>query len=192
MRSVILVAGATAVTALSMAVSPVAAGAAPSPANSVPQAGQHCVVHLASGGGMSCYDTFTEAIDDATGGKITNAPRDAAGAVASAAFNRRVDAAAGRMADTVIEISYQHRDYQGATITWETSSGCDDSNDVEWEIGSISGSWNERISSFRTYASCQGKHYEHRDYGGASTPYWGSHKYIGDAMNDRTSSIRWN
>ncbi|TDB81360.1 hypothetical protein E1264_32835 [Actinomadura sp. KC216] len=147
---------------------------------------------------MTCYDTFTQAVTDATNGKITNAPRDAATAVASKTFNDRINAVAqvkGRSAAgaaaTVIEISFEHRDAGGSSLTWETSSGCNDSGGVEWQVGNVSGWWNDRISSFRTYARCQGKHWEHSNFRGASTGFWNSTSYIGNAMNDRTSSIQW-
>lgn len=199
MRSVLLVAAATVAATTSIILSPVAAGASPSPTNrAVPKPGQNCVVHLAASGSVSCYDTFTEAINDATNGKITDAPRNARTAVASAAFNNRINAiaqtkgqSAGQKASTVIEISYEHSSFQGASLTWETSGGCDNSSDVDWQAGSINGWWNDRISSFRTYANCLSRHWEHSNFQGISTGYWGTTGYIGDAMNDKASSIKW-
>lgn len=102
--------------------------------------------------------------------------------------------AAPAQASTVIGTEYQHASYGGAFwnvtvspngFTCTTSTG-----NVDAEIGSIGG-WNDFISSFKTYSNCWAKHYEHNFYGGASVGYSGSQSYIGNAMNDRTSSIRW-
>jgi len=200
MRSVLLAATVGA-AALSVVVSPMAASAGPSPSattSNVPPPGKSCVVHLAAGGTMSCYNTFTKAIADATGGKITDAPLNAATAVASKDFNDRINALAqvksqpaAADAQVVIEISYQYRDYTGDDLIWGTSSGCDADTGIEWQAGSMPTGWNDRISSFRTFSRCQSKHWENTNFQGASTGFWNSTSYIGDAMNNQTSSIKW-
>ncbi|WP_242910625.1 beta/gamma crystallin family protein [Actinomadura terrae] len=175
-----------------------AASAAPPPGSGAASSPvRHCVVHLTESGRVSCYATFTEAINDATNGTIADAPENARSAVVDKGFNVRLNALAtpkGRaagIASTVIEISFEHKDFQGTSLTWEASSGCNDSNDVEWQAASVSGWWNDQISSFRTYAKCQSDHWEDINFQGISTGYRNTTSYIGNAMNDRTSSIKW-
>jgi hypothetical protein len=98
-------------------------------------------------------------------------------------------------AETVVGTEYQHRNYGGVSFNARvTSNGftCTGSlSDVDGQIASLTSFWNDKISSYRTYAACNVKHYEHSNFGGASVGYHASRSYIGDAMNDRTSSIRW-
>ncbi|WP_242893044.1 hypothetical protein [Actinomadura litoris] len=197
MRSILLTA-ATAVAATGALLAQPAASAAPSPSSGAASSPvRHCVVHLTESGRVSCYATFTEAINDATNGKIANAPRNARSAVADKGFNGRLNALAkanrqsAGIASTVIEISFEHADFKGNSLTWETSAGCDNSSDVDWQAASVSGWWNDRISSFRNYADCQSNHWEDINFQGSSTGYRNTTSYVGDAMNDRTSSIKW-
>ncbi|MEV7007763.1 hypothetical protein [Streptosporangium sp. NPDC051022] len=194
--------------ALSVALAP-AAGAAPSPSASpagrtgqTPPAGKPCVTHLttdpSTNGRVSCYDTFTEAIADATGGRITDAPRDGASAVADPAFGRRINALAqanGRPAaqasEFVIGIEYVHANYDGGYLIFAAGAPCDDDNEVEWRLPYLDSGFNDKISSFESYSDCEANHYEHFEYGGSSTGWRGHTSYIGSAMNDQTSSIEW-
>ncbi|WUI02816.1 beta/gamma crystallin family protein [Spirillospora sp. NBC_00431] len=163
-----------------------------------PSTGRNCVINLAAGGAVTCYETFTAAIAAATGGKITGAPRDAHSAASNPAFKRRIEAiaqakgqSARQEAETVIGFEYQHSKFRGRVWTVRTSHGCDRDNGVEWEVKSLYDNWwNDRISSFETFANCQANHYENAGGRGVDHGYRNSTRHMG-AMNDQTSSIRW-
>jgi hypothetical protein len=164
------------------------------PAGAAPTQDQHCAVDLSAGGRVTCYRTFTEAIAKATGGRITDAPR--AAAATDADLTRRLNAlartktpSAAQKADVVWGIEYEHDGYSGSSITSYNSRSCDENLSGGWD--SLPSRWNDRITSFRTYAGCEANHYEHSNYGGSQTGYLGSTSNIGEAMNDRTSSIWW-
>jgi hypothetical protein len=98
-------------------------------------------------------------------------------------------------ADTVIGIEYEHRNYGGASLNVTVAPNgftcTTTTSDVDASLSSMPSGWNDRVSSYRTYANCWAKHYQHSNFGGSSVGYAGSRTYIGDALNDRTSSIRW-
>lgn len=97
-------------------------------------------------------------------------------------------------AATIIGQEYQHSNYGGWVWNVTLSPNgfvCTGPTDNVDASSSSLGGWNDIISSYKTYANCWAKHYEHSYFGGASIGYSGTLSYIGNAMNDRTSSIRW-
>ena len=56
-------------------------------------------------------------------------------------------------------------------------------------LGSIG--WDNRISSFRSYSNCRTAIFANTNYGGSSYGYYTNSSYVGSAMNDQASSIRW-
>ncbi|RKS79016.1 hypothetical protein BZB76_0454 [Actinomadura pelletieri DSM 43383] len=192
MRSfTLLTATLSAATTLGLAAPPTAATGGQTPAND-----RHCVLHLTSGGTVSCYRTFTEAIADATGGQITNAPRNVAAAVADTEFDRRLNAlgqSEHRAADldAVISIEFEDANYGGRSNVIEADGVCDDNDDIEYSAPTLPEDWNDTITSFKTYVQCQVNHYQHPDYQGTRTGWLEDTPNIGSIMNDRTSSIQW-
>ncbi|MEV7012195.1 hypothetical protein [Streptosporangium sp. NPDC051022] len=208
------------VTAFSMALAP-AAGAVPSAPGSAgqrPPGGKHCVVHLAPGShsvapsgqrlvllsvqNRTCYRTFTEAIADATGGRITDAPREAATAMADPEFDRRMNAL-GQTNDQAtmqgswvpLSLEFEHGNYGGDSTAIHISyPACTPKHDVltllNLDGSDKFGRWNDKISSFRSYGDCEVNHYEHFDFGGDSTGWSRNAGWLG-SMNDKTSSIAW-
>ncbi|RKS79015.1 hypothetical protein BZB76_0453 [Actinomadura pelletieri DSM 43383] len=169
------------------------ASASSSPTDGVGQeatGGENCVVHLSSNNSVKCFDTFTEAIADATAGRITNAPRDARSAMADSGLDRRLNGLGTAGPGIVLAIEYADSDYAGRHNIYTGSAGCDNDDGVEWRVESL-GSFNDMITSFRNYADCQANHYEHIDFEGASTGWLNDTPNIGEAMNDQTSSIQW-
>jgi hypothetical protein len=178
-----------------------------------PSFGQHCVVSPSSE--ITCFDSFTDAIATATGGEIQDAQTDAAVALADPGFAARINAIAarqdpqsalapggvGRAAMVVIGISYKDGNYGGNTWVWLQPTRCDfNSSTVDFEVPNLntspySGSgFNDSISSFRSFNNCLTVLFEDWFYGGAVTsggvPTLDM-SYVGNAMNDRASSIRW-
>lgn len=115
----------------------------------------------------------------------------AAGAVAAATF--AFGSPAG--ASTVVGQLYQHSNFAGAVLTQSvTPNGyvCTaTTGDVDAQFASMPSGWNDVVSSFRGFSNCWVKIYENSNFGGASFGYAGSSSFVGSAMNDRTSSVRY-
>lgn len=61
---------------------------------------------------------------------------------------------------------------------------------VEFQTPYIGSHWNDEYSSSYGANQCQTKHFEHSDYGGASTNWQTNTDSLG-AMNDATTSLKW-
>ena len=160
------------------------------PAEAAPQ---HCVVSLDSGE-STCYSSFSDAIAAATEGRIADAPADARAAVVDDTFTARLDAVGATVgasyATYVVGIFFQHSNYQGATYTITAGGTCTSTlSDTDFSLASMASGWNDVVSSFKCYANCYCKIYEHTNFGGATYGYYSSSSYVGAAMNDRCSSI---
>lgn len=94
-------------------------------------------------------------------------------------------------AATVIGIEFVDANYQGATYTVTGGTCTATTSDVDFYINSMPGGWNDVISSFRSYANCYTKLYEDNNRTGATYGFVGDSSYVGNAMNDRASSIEW-
>lgn len=119
------------------------------------------------------------------------------GTAAALAFVALVGAIAMQapaQAQTIIGHEYQHANYGGAILTVNVPSNgfscTGTTGDVDASISSMPGGWDNVVSSFRNYSNCWTNHYEHANFGGASTGYLDDRSSMG-AMNDQTSSIRW-
>lgn len=75
------------------------------------------------------------------------------------------------MAATVIGILYQHANMQGATLTVTGVTCTTTTADVDNALPSLPAGWNDAISSFRSYANCWTKLYEHANFGGSTFGY---------------------
>ncbi|RCH66947.1 hypothetical protein DT019_20395 [Streptomyces sp. SDr-06] len=94
-------------------------------------------------------------------------------------------------AATVIGIEFVDANYQGATYTVTGGTCTATTSDVDYYINSMPSGWNDVISSFRSYANCYTKLYENSNRWGSTYGFVGDSSYVGDAMNDRASSIEW-
>lgn len=159
--------------------------------------GRHCVVEtLAVGEGEpqpenvtpadpQCFQNFSEAIFAATGGAVSVSPN-----TKPEDFNvQELPDDQQPAASYVIGIEYQHSNYRGSSIIYRNNRTC---SGYQHSVAFVGAGWNDRISSARAYSGCNHSvHYEHRDFRGASRDCGTACSYIGDAMNDKTSSIRW-
>jgi hypothetical protein len=167
--------------------------------------GQHCVQDLETQA-VSCFASFPEAISAATGGRITDAPADAHAAALDEAFAARVNALAAGSTDRrrdgradvaprttlVVAVQYEDADWQGASYTYTSTFGCDTNKaTVEHQVTVMPSGWNDEISSFRAFSGCVEVLYESGNFSGAQTQPAASWAYVGDAMNDQASTIRW-
>jgi hypothetical protein len=166
-------------------------------------AGEHCVVALdaipvddttAGAESMSaptCFDTFAEAIDFATAGRVT---LDAEASTVSEKQLRSAGAVSSevsQVARPLLGVEYQYGSYGGNSLVLYGSSG----------TGCYSGDWygfpnmadlgfNNRISSAKMYSNCLGKHHDGTSYTGSYTYCDANCSSLG-SMNDRTSSIKF-
>ncbi|MEV1082704.1 hypothetical protein AB0I98_31510 [Streptomyces sp. NPDC050211] len=87
-------------------------------------------------------------------------------------------------------IFYEHQNYAGSTLTSAGDYGCDANSDVDWQRSSLSSAWDNEISSWRSFSNCSTRIYEYPNFGEASFGAFVSASYVGDAMNDETSSYK--
>jgi len=131
---------------------------------------------------VQCFDSFAEAIRFAT----KNTVRLPSEATVSDLTQAQLNASPVY----VLAVEYQHGGFGGSSMTYTSGVSCWDG--YSFFTGSMPSGWDNIISSARAYSGCNHSiHFEHPNYGGASTDCYGECSYIGDAMNDRTSSIRW-
>lgn len=79
----------------------------------------------------------------------------------------------------------------GAFLDIFAAGPCDTSADLDYSLSYIGAAWNDRVSSFQGYSACEIRVYENESFGGASLGPLAFTDYVGDAMNDRTSSMRF-
>ena len=170
---------------------PPAEASGPTPGSAGPAG--NCVLRLdrtGTAGAPVCFDSFQAAIAFATGGVVTDAPASAGSAATDPAFAARL-ATAGPAASAVLGLEYADINFGGGSLTLSAPAGCDNSSDVDWQFASLPASWNDRISSFRSFSNCIQRLYRDVNFGVALTPATTSMSWVGSAANDRASSIRF-
>jgi hypothetical protein len=131
-----------------------------------------------------CFSRFSQAIELATAGRV-KLPEDAI----AVALDDAVLSTTSSAASYVIGIEYEHADYRGSTFIFTSSYSC---AEYSHYLSAMPSGWNDRISSARAFSGCyHSYHYEHIHAGGAVRDCGAACPYIGDALNDRTSSIWW-
>jgi hypothetical protein len=167
------------------------AGSAPPEASTAPAA-QHCVAELASvtdGARTSavkqggCYSTFAAAMAAATDNTVSLSSEASPESVGES------DLAAA--ATRVIGIDYDGRFYRGSSFIWyaRNNFGCYGGRSY---TANMPGSFNNRLTSTRGFNGCT----RNTSYSGFfQTGFWvrcfPNCLYIGDFMNNQTSSKRW-
>lgn len=180
-------------------------------AGSSARSSRHCVV--APSGETTCFGTFTEAITTATAGEIADAPADPE-LVDQPGFAARINAIGQRVklagpaasgivpfSSVVIGIAYKDKNFGGDTWVFIQPFGCNlNKFTVDFSVDNLNTDpytccdFNDNISSFNSFNDCLTVLYEDWHFGGAATNGGGPIEgmgYVGDAMNDRASSIRW-
>ncbi|RKH82502.1 hypothetical protein D7Y21_28420 [Corallococcus sp. AB045] len=166
--------------------------AAPEP---VTHAAQHCVMNVLpftpgeplpaadTVPAPKCFSSFPEAISFATGGTVrlpaTANPRDL-----KESDLKSVHQAAPN--ETVIGIEYKDG-YSGSSLVFTSLyGGCGS------YLVNLPSDWDNVISYSRSFAGCNHSyHYDGLNGSGANVDCGGGCAYIGDTMNDKTSSIFW-
>jgi hypothetical protein len=105
---------------------------------------------------------------------------------------QRAELAVGPTATYLIGQLFENLNYGGDDKLITASGDCDTNSDVDYSLGSMPSGWNDRVSSFKSYGLCATRIWENTNFGGASYGFTVNSTYVGDAMNDRASSIQWN
>ncbi|HYT09621.1 MAG TPA: hypothetical protein VEL73_03065, partial [Mycobacteriales bacterium] len=93
----------------------------------------------------------------------------------------------------VVGVEYADANFGGATLTLSAAGRCDDSPDVDYRFASLPSTWNDRISSFRSFNNCAQHLFRDINFqGGALTGIISSMSYVGSTANDKASSITFN
>lgn len=171
--------------AVAAAATVLALGAAAATANAAP-APRNCVLNIDSGS-MQCYGTFQEAVTASTNGRITDAPLSAK-YIDQKLANRLKGSSGTTQAEAVqLGVIYTDSNYGGSALVLTGGSGCQSGNGRDAQIN-LEGTWNNSVSSLTTL-SCWLELWDAPNASGVHQEYQQSTSYIGDAMNDRASSI---
>ncbi|MCW5252840.1 MULTISPECIES: hypothetical protein [unclassified Streptomyces] len=161
-------------------------GAGAATASAAPAAPRNCVLDVDSGS-TQCFGTFREAIAASTDGRITDAPLS----------GKHIDR---RLADRLMEspaptgtlsvqlgVVYTDSNYGGSTLVLTGERGCLSGNGRDSQVN-LDGVFNNSVSSLTTLA-CWLELWDAPNTSGTHQEYQQSTSYVGDAMNDRASSI---
>lgn len=95
-------------------------------------------------------------------------------------------------------IEFEHGGWGGKRLLFlSPNPGCTGpTTDIDFQIGGMPEDWNDEISSFQTMGGgalgpCWAKHYKNVNFGTPSIGFGPTLSYVGDAMNDQTTSIQW-
>jgi hypothetical protein len=177
-RLALAVAAATAALTVPVAT---AAHAEPSQADS-PSTARHCIADLA-GGPVRCFDTFTEAVDVASNGRVDDAPSSARRAAGNGDFR------ASLKGSVIQGTFFTDTNYGGSSLTVYGPEPCVKDGWVNWQYDLPDG-WKDVISSVQPWADCWIWLYPEPNLGGdRDGPFKENTPDIGAFMNDRTESI---
>lgn len=96
--------------------------------------------------------------------------------------------------DTLRAIFYEHANLGGARLTYKGGSSCSaTTSDADFSMSVVPNGWNDVISSWQDFNSCDVKFYPDGPFGGIPTPYLNAGS-VGRNMpagyNDVVSSFR--
>ncbi|MGC5343463.1 hypothetical protein ACPXCE_18550 [Streptomyces sp. DT24] len=146
----------------------------------------NCVVNVETGKSQ-CFGTFREAIASTTHGRITDAPLSAKDIDQNLVARLKASSNALGPQDVQFGIVYKDSNYGGTSVTYSASVGCQSGNGRDYQAN-IGGSMDNAVSSLTT-VSCWLELWDSPNTGGTHQEYQQSTSYVGDAMNDRASSI---
>lgn len=133
---------------------------------------------------MACFSRFADAIFFATAEEL---PADAT----PDSYEPLPLADRPLSATFVIGVEYDAKSWSGGngSITYTSTSTCDQKAQ---SVPVLSNTWQNRISSARAFSGClHSYHYESNYFSGAAVDCGAACSYIGDPLQNRTSSIRW-
>jgi hypothetical protein len=136
----------------------------------------------------ACFDTFAEALFEATNHQINLDPSSNPGDITDEMINslEYIDLPD---AQVVIGIDWDYTNYGGNSNIWVTSdTGCSPS--LQYQVPSMPVGWNDQVSSSKAYSNCSFYHYRDTNYGG---PYLKCDPYCPTmgSLDNATSSEKW-
>lgn len=130
---------------------------------------------------IGCYATFAEAIAAGTDGAVI-LPE-------SATPETITEADVAPAARRLIGIDYDGRSYTGATRSWFADDGCSDRRTFR---ANMPASFNNRLTSTRAFSGCRrNDSFSGFFQTGFVVRSFPNRAYIGDRLNNQTSSKRW-
>ena len=159
----------------------------------------HCYVLLSPVSGIiegssqiletACFDTFAQAIETATHGRINLDPSISPEDVTDAMLNGG-EGANTPATQVVIGIDWDYTYFGGSSYTWAANDyGC--SSSIQYGVTTMPSGWDNRVSSARGFSNCNYYyHYQNTAYGGTSIACHTECASMGTLDND-TSSERW-
>lgn len=94
------------------------------------------------------------------------------------------------MASTyVLATLYTNANYGGSSLALQASTPCDTNADVDHSWATLPAGFADEVSSFKGANNCQVKLFENINFTGNTVGPASSMTYVGDAMNDKASSI---
>ncbi|MBO8187727.1 hypothetical protein [Streptomyces spirodelae] len=153
---------------------------------------RHCTLDLTTGT-EHCYTSFTEAIENASGGRIDDAPASARTAARDSRFRaqaRSLAADGDERAGGVIQGTFfDDPGFGGDSLTITGEGLCEKDGWVDYQYD-LEDAWKNRISSVQPWGNCWIWLYPEPGLGGdRDGPFKENTSDIGAFMNDRTQSI---
>ena len=154
--------------------------ASPASAATLPSGeGDYCVFNVDTGA-YGCYATELDA-------ELATEPGTATRSLSTATTTTTATTTATTYYTYVR--AYENSNYGGATLTFSGTSYSSCTGNGIIVQGDLPSSWNDRISSFKSYLGCRFRVYEHIDLGGAYYGPYISASSMG-SFNDRASSFQ--
>ncbi|MVO88816.1 hypothetical protein GPA10_29675 [Streptomyces sp. p1417] len=151
-----------------------------------PQPADNCVVDVETGTSQ-CFSTFRQAIASTTDGRITDAPLSGEDIDQRLVERLRAPSGARGTQDVQLGIVYQHSNYGGTSVIYSAGSGCQSGNGRDHQAD-LTGGMDNAVSSLTT-VTCWLELWDAPGTGGTHQEYRQATSYVGDAMNDRASSV---
>jgi hypothetical protein len=105
-----------------------------------------------------------------------------------AAAVTNVDVGSGNL----VAEEFEHSNYGGADLRLFLPFDCTTTGaDTDFGFANMPSTWNNVVSSFKNYRNCDADHYDGTGFSGNHTGLADSTTYIGNAMNDKTSSLKY-
>ncbi|MFJ4920403.1 hypothetical protein [Streptomyces sp. NPDC088725] len=193
-----LATAAAALLVTGVVVAPSAGAADHSPADAGSTGTRHCVVDSRTGE-QSCFATFPEAIEAASGGAVTDAPassRSAAEGTSAADTGFRTemkefnsDARTLEAGEVIQGTFFDETQFGGSSLTITGAAPCVKDGWIEYQYD-FPDEWKNRVSSVQPWANCWIWLYPEPDLGGdRDGPFDENAPDIGSFMNDRAQSV---
>lgn len=136
----------------------------------------------------ACFDTFSEAIQAATKGRVRLDPSIRPEDITDTMLND-VEGEGLSAVQVVIGIDWDYSNFGGSTYTWVVNNnGC--STTIQYSVSTMPSGWNDRVSSAKAYSNCSFYHYQNTNFEGSSVVCNPNCSSMG-ALDNATSSERW-